>query len=47
VIQWMTWLSVAILGPGAAAIFVWFLLDLRKIFGRHVEPPSRQGDSDS
>jgi len=25
-----TWLSVIVLGPGAVAIFVWFLLDMRK-----------------
>lgn len=25
-----TWLSVIILGPGAVAIFVWFLLDVTK-----------------
>jgi hypothetical protein len=26
-----TWLSVIILGPGAVAIFIWFLLDLKRI----------------
>lgn len=26
-----TWLSLLILGPGAAGIFIWFLADLRKI----------------
>jgi hypothetical protein len=29
-----TWLSVIILGPGAAAIFIWFLLDLKRILRR-------------
>jgi hypothetical protein len=29
--QIVTWLSVIILGPGAVAIFVWFLLDLKRI----------------
>jgi hypothetical protein len=27
-----TWLSVIVLGPGSVAIFVWFLLDVRRIF---------------
>jgi hypothetical protein len=26
-----TWLSVIVLGPGAVAIFVWFLYDLKRI----------------
>lgn len=26
-----TWLSVVILGPGAVAVFVWFLVDLKKV----------------
>ena len=29
--QVVTWLSVIVLGPGAVAIFVWFLLDLKRI----------------
>jgi hypothetical protein len=29
-----TWLSVAVLGPGAVALFVWFLLDLKRILRR-------------
>lgn len=33
-IEIVTWASVVILGPGALAIFVWFLIDLRKIFRR-------------
>ena len=27
-----TWAAVIILGPGAAGIFIWFLIDLRRIF---------------
>lgn len=27
-----TGIAVAVLGPGAVAIFIWFLVDLRKIF---------------
>jgi hypothetical protein len=40
VIEFMTWLSVAILGPGALAVFVWFLFDLRKIFSHPPESRS-------
>lgn len=29
-----TWLSVLILGPGSIAIFIWFLLDLKRILRR-------------
>jgi hypothetical protein len=29
-----TWLSVIILGPGSIVVFVWFLLDVKRIFGR-------------
>lgn len=29
-----TWLSVLILGPGAVAVFLWFLADLKRIFSR-------------
>jgi len=29
--QIATWLSVIILGPGAVAIFIWFLFDLKRI----------------
>jgi hypothetical protein len=31
ILQIATWLSVIILGPGAIAIFVWFLWDLKRI----------------
>jgi hypothetical protein len=33
-IEAATWLSVFILGPGSIAVFVWFLLDVKRIFGR-------------
>jgi hypothetical protein len=29
-----TWLSVLVLGPGSIAIFLWFLWDVKRIFGR-------------
>lgn len=29
---WATWLAVVILGPGAMAVFFWFLFDLRRIW---------------
>ena len=34
-----TWLSVIVLGPGSVAIFVWFLLDLKRILrpDRHTD----------
>jgi hypothetical protein len=32
--QLATWLSVIVLGPGAVAIFIWFLLDLKRILRR-------------
>ena len=37
--QVATWASVAILGPGAVAIFVWFLFDAKKIFATRDTPP--------
>ena len=30
--EFVTWLSVFVLGPGALAIFIWVLLDLNRIF---------------
>ena len=33
-IQFVTWASVIVLGPGAVAIFVWFLRDLKRVLGR-------------
>ncbi|HMO85412.1 MAG TPA: hypothetical protein PKC18_10885 [Lacipirellulaceae bacterium] len=38
--QIATWLSVIALGPGAIAVFVWFLFDLRRILRRDDAPPS-------
>ena len=29
-----TWLSVVVLGPGAVALFIWFLFDLKRILRR-------------
>jgi len=29
-----TWAAVVVLGPGAALVFLWFLLDLRQILRR-------------
>lgn len=26
-----TWISVAVLGPGAVAVFIWFVADMTKI----------------
>jgi hypothetical protein len=33
-IEIATWLAVIALGPGSVAIFVWFLLDLKRILPR-------------
>ncbi len=33
-----TWLSIIVLGPGAIAIFVWFLLDVKRIFHGDARP---------
>ena len=33
--QLATWLSVIVLGPGAVGIFIWFLVDLKRIMGRN------------
>ena len=30
--DWLTWIGVAVLGPGALVIFVFFLRDLRAIW---------------
>lgn len=35
-IEWATAATVIVLGPGAIAVFVWFLFDLKRIFA----PPS-------
>ena len=34
IMEWGTWLAVAVLGPGAIALFVWFLKDLPEVFRR-------------
>lgn len=39
-----TWLSILVLGPGSIAIFVWFLLDVKRIFHDDVRP--KDGPSD-
>jgi hypothetical protein len=31
-LEWGTWLAVAALGPGAIALFLWFLKDVREVF---------------
>lgn len=28
----LTWLAILVLGPGALAVFVWFLRDVRRLF---------------
>jgi hypothetical protein len=33
----VTWLSVLVLGPGSVAIFVWFLLSLRRLSDKRVD----------
>jgi hypothetical protein len=33
-IEIATWLSVTVLGPGSVAVFIWFLLDLKRILPR-------------
>jgi hypothetical protein len=45
----LTWLAIALLGPGVLAVFVWFLFDLRALLAlpeperpspaREEEPP--------
>jgi hypothetical protein len=32
-----TWISVVVLGPGSVAIFIWFLMDLKRILPRKNE----------
>lgn len=27
----LTWISIAVLGPGALAVFAWFLRDVRRV----------------
>jgi hypothetical protein len=42
-----TWLSVVVLGPGSLAIFVWFLLDVKRVFGRRRAPSEEASDGGS
>lgn len=44
-----TWISVLVLGPGALAIFVWFLVDLVRTFRSPADTPGEEpssGESD-
>ena len=34
-----TWLAIAVLGPGALLVFVWFLADLRHLLGDEDDEP--------
>lgn len=39
-----TWLSVIALGPGSVAIFAWFLMDVKRLFGSGaMAMPRREG----
>jgi hypothetical protein len=38
-IQVVTWASVVVLGPGAIAVFIWFLRDLKRVLGRDRNAP--------
>lgn len=37
----VTWIAVAVCGPGALAVFLWFLADLLRLHRRH-----RRGSGD-
>lgn len=39
-----TWLSILVLGPGSIAIFVWFLLDVKRIFHHDARAKSTSSD---
>jgi hypothetical protein len=39
-VTFATWLAIAILGPGAVAIFVWFLTDIGRVLN-----PDRERDT--
>ena len=41
IMQWATWLTVIVLGPGAVAVFVWFVIDLVRM-GRAADDPEMQ-----
>jgi hypothetical protein len=38
----VTWASVLVLGPGSIAVFVWFLIDLRRGYNRPVNSSSQE-----
>jgi hypothetical protein len=42
-----TWLSIIALGPGSVAIFIWFLLDVKRIFGGGSSGMARRGDDEA
>jgi len=39
-----TWIAIAVLGPGALAVFVWFLADVGKILNGNPESRSDEDD---
>jgi hypothetical protein len=42
-----TWLAIAVLGPGALAVFAWFLHDVGRVLGPRRDKPARQYRSNS
>jgi hypothetical protein len=42
-----TWLSVIVLGPGSVAIFVWFLMDVKRLFGGGAMAMPRREDGEA
>ena len=38
-----TWIAIAVLGPGALAVFIWFLADVETILDGS---PAQRGDDD-
>jgi hypothetical protein len=40
-----TWLAIAVLGPGALAVFAWFLHDVGRVLGPRRDRPARRGGS--
>jgi hypothetical protein len=38
-----TWLAIAVLGPGALAVFAWFLHDVGRVLGPRRDRPARGG----
>ena len=42
-----TWLAIAVLGPGALAVFAWFLHDVGRVLGpRRARPAGGAGGND-